>query len=77
MGERRYSSTVLDLGTKWTRWSELSASRPGRFTPRDRRLIESQSRSKRYGEGKNIALPGIEPRPSSPYYYYYYYYYYY
>jgi hypothetical protein len=31
MGAWRYSSTILDLGTRW-KWS---ASRPGRFTPEE------------------------------------------
>jgi hypothetical protein len=30
MGEWRYSSTILDLGTRWRDWS---ASRPDRFIP--------------------------------------------
>jgi hypothetical protein len=67
LGERRYSSThsltsALDEG-------EWSASRPGRFTPRestwhplDRRLGGPQSRSGRGGEKENSqAPPGIEP----------------
>jgi hypothetical protein len=47
MGEWRYSSTILDLGTRW-RW--VVRSRPGRFTfrkepryPLDRSLGGSQS----------------------------------
>jgi hypothetical protein len=34
--------------------------------PLDRRLGGLQSRSGLYKEEKNITLPGIEPRPSSP-----------
>jgi hypothetical protein len=32
MGSRGIAPRILDLGTRW----ELSASRPGRFTPRER-----------------------------------------
>jgi hypothetical protein len=66
VGEWRYSSThcltsVLDGG-------ELSASRPGRFTPRespwyplDRSLGGPQRRSERGGEEKNSQpLSGLE-----------------
>jgi hypothetical protein len=35
MGERRYSSTFLDLGIKWRIVSTLC---PGRYTPRERAL---------------------------------------
>jgi hypothetical protein len=54
---------------------ELSASRPGRFSPQrkspwypsDRRLSGPQSRSGRDGEEKNSQpLPGLEPRSSIP-----------
>jgi hypothetical protein len=53
--------------------SEWSASRPGHFTPdgrtpvsiRDEAMCVSQSRSGRYGEAKNSALPVIEPWSSS------------
>jgi hypothetical protein len=52
---------------------ERSASGPRRFTPGgkppyplDKGLGGPQSRSERYGEKKNLALPGIEPRPCSP-----------
>jgi hypothetical protein len=68
LGEWRFNSThsltsALDEG-------ELSASHPGRFTPRekvpwhplDRRLGGPQSRSGRSGEEKNSQpLPGLEP----------------
>jgi hypothetical protein len=65
MRECRYSSTILNLGSRW-RWL---APRPCRFTPEetapgyslDRRLGGPHSRSERYGE-KNSLLPilGIE-----------------
>jgi hypothetical protein len=53
---------------------EWSASRPCRFIPRgkspryplDRRLGGPQGRSRRCGEIIQLALPGIEPEPSSP-----------
>jgi hypothetical protein len=53
---------------------EWSASRPGRFIargrspryPLDRRLGGPQGQSGRCGEEKNLAVPGIEPGPSSP-----------
>jgi hypothetical protein len=34
-GEWRYSSTILDLGTRW-KWT---GSRPGRFTPEKEPLV--------------------------------------
>jgi hypothetical protein len=69
-GEWRYSSTFLDLGSRW----EWSASCPCHFTPQgnspwyplDRRLGEPQSRSGHCGEVE-ILQSGIKPRPSSPY----------
>jgi hypothetical protein len=33
MGEWRYSSTFLDIGTRWRYGDEWSASRPYRFIP--------------------------------------------
>jgi hypothetical protein len=38
---------------------------PGK-EPLDSRLGGPHSRSGRYEEEKNLALPGVEPRPSSP-----------
>jgi hypothetical protein len=35
MGEWKYSSAFLDLGTRWSEWS---ATRPGQFNPRERAL---------------------------------------
>jgi hypothetical protein len=66
MGEWRYSSIILDLGTRW-RWVVSFTTLPryprgrGPRYPLDRRLGEPQSRSGRCGEEKNLALPGIEP----------------
>jgi hypothetical protein len=57
---------ILGIATKW----EWSASRPGRFTPRERApgshwiggWVGPKSRSGRGGEEKNSQpLPGIEP----------------
>jgi hypothetical protein len=63
MGEWKYNSTILELGTSW--------SSVGRFTPRslysqgkyagsllDWRLVGSQSRSGRCTEDKNFSLSG-------------------
>jgi hypothetical protein len=64
----RILTSALDVG-------EWSASRPGRFTPRERdpdthwigRLGGPQSRSVRGGEGKNSeSLPGLDPSISQP-----------
>jgi hypothetical protein len=65
MGERRYSSTILDLDSRWTRvvnftprpfYSEGKSAR----CPFDR-LGGPQSHSGRYGEEKNLLfLQGIE-----------------
>jgi hypothetical protein len=66
MGEWKYSSTFLDLGTRWNEWS---ATRPGRFTPGER----SHGTHWIWGwvagprDGLGAVLPGIESRPSSPY----------
>jgi hypothetical protein len=51
MGEWRYSSTILDPGTRW-RWVVSSTSRP--FYPMDKRLSEPQCRPGLYEE-KNLA----------------------
>jgi hypothetical protein len=72
MRELRYSSTILDLGRKW-RWVVnftlrsiyLRGNRPQYELYR--RLGGSQSRSGRYGEKRNVALPEFEPQPSSHY----------
>jgi hypothetical protein len=71
MGEWRYSSKILDLGTKWRLVVSLKL-RPHysqRKKPRyllDRRLVGPESRSERYRIEKNlIPLPGIEPRSFS------------
>jgi hypothetical protein len=70
MGEWRYSSTILDLGTRW-RWVVSFMPRPlyprrkSSGYPMDRRLGGPQSRSGRCREEKHFALPGIEPGPSS------------
>jgi hypothetical protein len=71
MGDWRYSSIILYLGTRWRWWS---LSRPGRFAlrknprcPLYRRLSATQSLSRRSGVEKNfLLLPVIEHRPSSP-----------
>jgi hypothetical protein len=71
MGERRYSSNVLDLGSRW-RWVVSFTPRP--LYPRGRspwcrldRLGWPQSRSGCCGVEKSLlGLPRIEPRPSSP-----------
>jgi hypothetical protein len=71
MGEWRYSSTFLDLGTRW-RWVVSFTSLPlypRGYRPRyplDRRLGGPQSQSGLCGEEKNLTLPGIEPGRSSP-----------
>jgi hypothetical protein len=69
--EWRYSSTILDLGTRW-RWVVSYTHRPlylwGK-SPRfllDRRLGGLQSRSELCGGDTNLELLGIESGPSSP-----------
>jgi hypothetical protein len=73
MGKWRYSFTILDLGTRCRRVVSFT---PRPLFPRakspqyhlDRVLGGPQSRSGRRGIDTNILpLPGIEPRPSSPY----------
>jgi hypothetical protein len=72
MGKWRYSSTVLDITTIRCRcvvsFTPLPLYLRGKSSlyPLDRRLDGPQSRSGRYGEGKDLALPGIEPGPRSP-----------
>jgi hypothetical protein len=69
MGGGGYSSIFLDLGTRW-RWVVSITPLPlyprGKRLryPLNRRLGEPQSRFGRCEQEKNLALPGIEPRPS-------------
>jgi hypothetical protein len=72
MGQWRYSSTILDLGTRW-RWVVSFMPRPftpGGKSPRytlDKRLGGPQCRSGRCGLEKNLFPPaGIGPRPANP-----------
>jgi hypothetical protein len=72
MGQWRYGSTILDLGTRW-RYMFSFTPRPlylrGKCPryPLYRRLGGPQSQSGRCGVEKNLLpMPGIEPRPSSP-----------
>jgi hypothetical protein len=69
MWEWRYSSTILDLDTRW-RWVVSFSPRPlhprGKSPPHelDRRLSGPKYRSGRCGEKKNLlTLLGIENRP--------------
>jgi hypothetical protein len=68
--EWMYSSTILDLGTKW-RWVVSFTSRPHYSRrkipqhPLDRMVGGPQVRSGRCGEQKYLALPAIKPGPSS------------
>jgi hypothetical protein len=71
MGEWRYTSTILDLGTRW-RLVVSFKPRPLLYPrgksplyPLDRRLGGPQSRSGRCEDEKNLAVLGIEPWPSS------------
>jgi hypothetical protein len=72
MGEWSYSSTILDLGTRW-RWvvrfipkSFYSQGKSPQY-PLNRRLGGLQSQSGCYGEEKNLFhLTGTKPWPSSP-----------
>jgi hypothetical protein len=72
MGECRYNSTIIDLGTRW-RWEASFTPRPlyprGQCPrcPLDTRLGELQGQSERCWEGKNLLpLPGIESRSTVP-----------
>jgi hypothetical protein len=71
VGEWRYSSTFLNLSTRW-RWVVSFTPLPlyprGKSPryPLDRRLGEPQSRSGPCEQEKNLALPGIEPGPELP-----------
>jgi hypothetical protein len=66
--EQSHNSTLLDLGTRCS-WSD---SFPCRFTlgetnPFDKKLEKPHSQFERHEHEKNLfALPGIEPRSSSP-----------
>jgi hypothetical protein len=72
MGEWRYSSTILDLGTRW-RWVVSFKPQPlwpggnSPWFPLDRMLGGPQSQSVCCGVEENV-LPmlGIKPEPSSP-----------
>jgi hypothetical protein len=71
MGEWRYSSTILYLGTTWN-WLVSFTSLPlypqvnNPLYPLDRRLGGLQSRSGRCGEEENLSLPWTELGTSSP-----------
>jgi hypothetical protein len=72
MGEWRYSSTILDLGTRG-RWVVNFTPLPLYLRGRrsrylfDMRLGGLQGRSGPCGEQKNLALPRIKPGPFSLY----------
>jgi hypothetical protein len=77
MKEWRYSSTILDLGTRWS-WVVSFTPRPlyprtnRPWYPLERRLGGPQSQSGCYGEEKNLGLariwtPAIQPRSPSLY----------
>jgi hypothetical protein len=69
-GEWRYSSTIFDLRNRW----ELSASRPGRFTPGEIApgthltggWVVPRASLEIVEKRKNLLLPGIESQPASP-----------
>jgi hypothetical protein len=70
MEEWRYSSIILDLGT---RWSSVVSFTPRPLYPRGRRHRYSLDRAlggpyvwsgRLWGTEKSLALPGIEPQPS-------------
>jgi hypothetical protein len=60
MGEWRYSSNFLDLGSRYRR--VVSFTPLPLYTPEK----EAQTLSGRCGEKKNLKLAGVELRPSSP-----------
>jgi hypothetical protein len=70
MGEWRYGSTILNLGTKW-RWVVRFTPRPlysrgnSPWYPLDKKLIGPQSRSGRCGV-ENISCPCLELNPGPP-----------
>jgi hypothetical protein len=69
----RYNSNIIELGTRQRSVVSFTLRPlyyPGKnpLSPFDRRLDGPQKRFGRYGEEKNLLLlPGIKPRPSSPY----------
>jgi hypothetical protein len=70
MGEQRYSSTVLDLSTRWEVSGQLTLRPlyPRRMSPQyslERRLCSPQSRSGRRGKERNL-LPCQESNPGRP-----------
>jgi hypothetical protein len=71
MGEWKYSSTIIDLGTRWMRINTFTPQplyHRGKI-PRcllDRRLDRPQKLSGLCGEEKNLASSGIETGSSSP-----------
>jgi hypothetical protein len=72
MGEWRYSSTILDLGTRWM-WVVSFTPRPldprekSPWYPLDRTLGRPQSRSGRCEEEKHLlSRPGVEPHAVQP-----------
>jgi hypothetical protein len=70
MEEWRHSSTILDLDTSLQLVPRAPAALPpGERAPGDNWLgdwVGRSGQSGRCGEDKNVALPGIEPGPSSP-----------
>jgi hypothetical protein len=70
MGERRYSSIFLYLCTTWRRVISVVSFPPylRRKSPGNHYMGDWVGHKRRSGhcEDKNVALPGIEPGPSSP-----------
>jgi hypothetical protein len=71
MGEWRYSSTILDLDTKWrvvsfTALPLYPRGKSNRYRLA-RELGRSQRLSGRCGKEKTLTLPGIEPGWSGPF----------
>jgi hypothetical protein len=67
MGKWRYSSTILDLGTRWRGVVSITPRGKCPRYPFDRRLSGFQSRFRSCEVEKNLLpLPGIEYRPFSP-----------
>jgi hypothetical protein len=58
MGEWRYSSTFLDLGTSWRRVVSFTSRGKRPRYPLNSRLGGPQSRSRRCGEERNVAPSG-------------------
>jgi hypothetical protein len=68
MGEWRYSSIILDLGTRWNGKLHNPTAIPPGNRPRyslDRKMDGSQRRSGRCGEAGNLAIAG-NGTPSRP-----------